>query len=179
MIPYHVVHRYNRALFQLAEERKETDKIEKDFSHFIKLLAANPTVMHLMLNSIVSQSEKTTFLDKTLSGNITPTFLHFLKVLVRKQRFSHISDIQKEYHRLYEKKQGVQEVSVISAVSIKKILEEKIYSVLKKITRSEVRLIKKVDPSMIGGLVIRFNGTEIDASYRDQFRILRQRLMAS
>ena len=178
MIDQRAVSRYANALFQFAKAKKELEKIDKYFLEIRNLVSRHPEISHLLLNSTISRTEKEDFLDKIVPSKISRTLLHFLKVLIKKRRFQELLPIQEEFHRLFEKSQGVQEVTAISTTPLSASNERKLCSVLKKKLRSEIRLIPKTDPKLIGGLILRFDGTEINASFRDRLHEIRQKLMS-
>lgn len=176
--------RYARSLFLLAEERQELDAVQKDFRRICELTGRHPEIMHLLLNSTLSIAEKEDFMEKVFAQREGPTsrpltglLLNFLKVLIKKGRFRELVSIQNEFQRLVEKKRGLQKVEVWSAVPLTGAGEEKLKDVLKKRLRAEVELTLHTDPAVIGGLILRFDGREIDGSYRSQLMELKQRLM--
>ena len=178
MMDLNVARRYSRALLEFAGKSVDLDALEKNFIHLITLLDQHPEITHLVLNSTISQAEKEDFVDKVFASDITRVLIQFIKVLIKKRRFQEVRLIQEEFHKLYEKKRGLQEVRVITASPLSQSSEKKLSAVLKTKLRSEIRLIPETDPSILGGLILRFNGTEIDASYKNRLAELRQKLMA-
>ena len=169
--------RYARALFGLAKERNEIQKIEKDFTQLAALLKKHPEITRLVINSTISQTEKEDFLDKILPPEFSKTLVQFAKVLVHKRRFAQIAFIQEAFHRFYEEKQGIQEVRVLTPIPLSSLAEEKLIRALKKKLNSDVYLIPETDPGLVGGMILRFGGMEIDASYKNRLLELRQKLM--
>jgi F-type H+-transporting ATPase subunit delta len=172
------VERYTRALFDLAQKRRELEKIEKDLERADAIVRQYPEISSLLLNSTIAVSEKEDFMNKIFPSDISPLVIQFLKVLVKKHRFQDLSAIQKRFHRAFEQKQNIQEVTAISAVPLSESNREKLRGVLKKTLQSEILLTVKVNADLLGGFVLHFNGTEIDASYRNHLDALRQKLLA-
>ena len=178
MMDLRAVHRYTRALFELAEKQKTLDRIESQF-HEIKLLVErHHEIPHLVLNSTISFAEKEDFISKIVPSETSPLLLNFIKVLIKKKRFNELAAMQKEFHKLYEKKKGVREVEAVTAIALSQANEQKLITVLKKKLGSEIRLMTKVDPEMIGGLILRFDGTEVNSSYHAQLEELRQLVLS-
>ncbi len=169
--------RYARALFNLAESQKELEAVEKDFFKVRQLVNQYPEISHLVLNSTISQAEKEDFLEKVLPADLSKLVLNFLKVLIKKRRFNELAWIQKEFHRLYEKKAGMQEVKVVTAVPLTKSNQDKLIQTLKKKLQCDVRLVTETQPEILGGMTITFDGTQIDASYKTRLEALKQKLM--
>ena len=171
--------RYARALFGLAGEKGLLDRIEKDFKTAAALTGKHPEIAHLVLNSTISIAEKEDFIDKIFGTDVTPLFIQFIKVLIKKKRFAEFLLIHEEFHALYEKKMGIQEVRIITAVPLSETLEKKLTETLKKRFRAEIRLLAEVQPEIIGGIILRFDSSEINASFRRHLTELEQKLTAS
>ena len=181
MIDHKAGIRYARALFGLAAEGRELDEIEREFIRVRGLVEHHPEITHLVLNSTISAGEKEDFIEKVLSEKgrrFSPLLLNFLKVLIKKRRFKELVVVQEEFHRLYERKKGIREVRAITAVPLSRVNEDKLRAVLKKRLQSEIRLVTETDPDILGGLILRFDDGEIDASFRSRLAELKQKLMA-
>lgn len=172
------VSRYSRALFNLADERRQLDAVEKDLAQARKLVGQYPEISHLVLNSTISRAEKEDFIEKVMPADLSRLVIDFVKVLVKKRRFQELSFIQEAFHRLYEKKRGIQEVKVVSAIPLTGAVQDKLVQALKRKFQCEVRLLPETDPGILGGFILRFDGTEINGSYKNRLEELRQRLMA-
>lgn len=171
--------RYARALFGLAGEKGLLDRIEKDFKTAVVLIGKHPEISHLVLNTTISIVEKEDFLDKIFGADVTTLFIQFIKVLIKKKRFAEFLLIREDFHAFYEKKMGIQEVQVITAVPLSGTLEKKLTETLTKKFRAEIRLLAEVKPDIIGGIILRFNSLEINASFRRHLTELEQKLTAS
>ncbi len=175
--------RYAQALYNLAQERGELERVDIDFKRIRDLVDRHPEITHLALNSTIAQAEKEDFIEKIFSESMDPVFrpavllLQFLKVLVKKRRFQQLADIQEEFHRSVERQQGIREVRAVSATALSAGTRERIKNVLKEKLKSEIRLVTETEPEMNGGLILRFEGSEIDASVRSRLAELRQKLM--
>ncbi len=177
MIDLRAVRRYSRALFELARKKSVLEKTDPALLRACELTEKHPEIGHLILNSTISLAEKEDFLEKILGPETEPLVTEFLKVLVRKKRFRELPAIQEEFHKTFEKHQGIQEVLVISAREFPEAYEEKLKAILKRKTGFEIRLQKKTDPGLIGGFILRFDGSEINASFRARLEAIRQSLM--
>lgn len=178
MMDLRAFYRYSRALYELAEQQKMLDQIDDQLEAARKLTETHPEISHLLSNSTIALGEKEDFLTKVLPAGTNLLLINFLKVLVKKKRFLELSLIQKEFHRLYEKKKRVEEVIVISAAELSRENAAKLESVLEKKLGSDIRLVNKTNPNMLGGIVIQFAGHEINASFRSRLETLHQNLTA-
>ena len=178
MMDLRAVHRYTKALFELAEQAGQLDKIDDQLVALSRLVVTHPEINHLVSNSTISRAEKEDFIGKVVPEDTLPLLINFLKVLIHKKRFLELSLIQTEFHRLYERNRRVEEVTVISAVPLSDETTAKLEKVLKQKLHLDINLVMKTDPKMIGGLILRFGGNEINASYRARLDNLHQLLSA-
>jgi len=178
MIDHRAVSRYTLALFALAEERKLTGAVDKELLLVREILDKYPEVTQLVRNSTVAFDEKADFLEKIFPSSLSLLTRNFLKVLVKKKRFGETGAIQEAFHRFYEKTQGLKEIIAITRSPLSADVEIRLRQVLEKKLNAKIRLISETDPGMIGGLVLRLSGTEINASFKERLFQIRQSLMA-
>ena len=178
MIDLRAAHRYARALFELAEKNNLLDRIDDQLLAVRELVKKYPEVSHLISNSTIPVAEKEDFIGKIVPDDTLPLLVNFLKVLIKKKRFGELTFIQQAFHRLYEKKRRIEEVEVVSAVPLSDSNAAKLGKLLEKKFSSAIRLTAKTDPEMIGGLILRFSGNEINASFKSRLEALRQMLTA-
>lgn len=169
--------RYARALFGLVDEAGTLEKADYGFAQIIELIRKHPEIKHLVSNSTISRAEKEDFIHKIFPADTEKILVNFIKVLVKKGRFSQVESIQKEFHKLFETKKGIKEVEVITAIELSDEVQQKLRSALNKKLNAEIRLQLSVDKDLIGGMQIRYDGTEIDTSYKNRLAELRQILL--
>ncbi|MFA6600508.1 MAG: ATP synthase F1 subunit delta [Candidatus Omnitrophota bacterium] len=170
-------HRYAHALFALALRKDRLDAVEEDFSALMRVLADQREAGRIMASPVVPFSGKERLADGIAGGRGT-LLADFLKVLVLAKRFSELSGIRKEYHRLFEKHKGIREVEAITAVKISEVNRTRLDAALRKKLRAQIHLICRTNPRIVGGLVLRFDGQEIDSSYQTYLAGIRQQLTA-
>lgn len=177
MIDLEVSRRYARALIELAEQSGDIQRIDKDFLKVRALLAKHPEITHLVGNSSISRVEKEDFIDKIFGDEISRPLINFIKVLIHKKRFSQMISIQEEFHRLCEKSRGIREFAVLTPYSLSTENTGRLKKMLANKFKSEIRLIAEIQENMLGGMILRFDGKEINMSYRDRLEDIRRRLM--
>lgn len=168
--------RYATALFGLADRAGRTDAFEAELLRVRKVLEDQPALRGLMINPTLRLDDKERILD-TKATRLSREVRDFLKVLIRKRRFVLFPEIQQAFHRLYEIKKGLQEVRILSAVPLRAGTQERLAAVFRKKLRSEIRLTAEVQRGLLGGLIARFEGKEIDLSCRSRLNALTQILM--
>ena len=169
--------RYARALFELAMKENKLPEAEALLTEIAKVAKKHPEVMAIIQNPTLRQSEKSSFVEKIIPADSPALLKDFFKVLIEKKRFTILGDIQKEFHRLFEKKAGILEVEVLSAVPFSTALRDKLKKMLAAKLRSEIRIIPKTDASLLGGFLLRFGGKEIDCSFKNRIHEIEQQLI--
>ena len=171
--------RYTRALFELAEKKGCLPETDASLHALTKVLEAQPKILLLMENPTLTESEKCTLALKLLGDNPSGLLERFFRVLIDKKRFGLLPEIQKTFHESFEKKQGVQEVEMVSAIPFSAGILEKFKAALAKKLRLEIRLIPKIDGDILGGFILRFAGKEIDCSFKNRLHEIQQKLFAN
>ena len=177
MKDYRAALRYARALFGLADEKSLLEQIEKELGEAADLVSRYPETSHLLANATVSREEKEDFIEKILPAGFSNLLIHFFKVLVRKKRFRDLALVREAFHHLYEEKKGIQKVRVESPIPFDAELEKRLTQALEKKLKRTVYLETTVNPKLLGGLVLDFEGTQLDGSYRTFLHELKQRLL--
>ena len=163
--------RYSRALFEVASETKEIDKVESDVRNFqslfnssseIKNFIQNPTQSKNIQNSVIHLiAEKLSF-----SKNLKNFFL----LLIEKRRIFFVKKISESFLRLCSKKRGEIKASLISSKELSPTELDGISKDLYKSMRSIIKLDYKVDKDLIGGLKLQLGSFMIDTSIKNKLK---------
>jgi F-type H+-transporting ATPase subunit delta len=173
----HVSVRYARALFELARQSGELASTDQWLTHFSEETKRYPKMSSLMQNPIIATDEKNAFLEKLFPAGTPALLKNFLKVLVEKRRFLLFPEIRDTFHAMFERQQGILEVELLSATPFSEKLQEKLKQVLGLKLRSEIRIVPRTEPSLLGGFLLRFAGKEIDCSFKNRFYEIEQQLL--
>lgn len=174
-----VATRYSRALFELGEKEQKLAEIDQTLHWVATFLADHPQVFLLVSNPTLSEEEKSHLAQSILSDTAPELLRRFFKVLIEKKRFCLLPEIQKIFHKCFEQKQGIQEVEIASVIGFSPVFLEKLRDILRKKLRSEIRLIPKTEPDLLGGFVLRFDGKEVDCSFKNRIEEIQQKFLHS
>ncbi len=185
-----VAKRYTRALFELASKSGDLAAIEDILKSLKDLTVSHPKFLRLIANPTLTEDEKYRLVRNLLPQNAPDLLDRFVKVLLAKKRFALLPDIQTLFHANFEKSLGIQEVEMISAAPLSSVFLGKLKALLtrklrassfaeKPETRAEIRLIPKINQSILGGFILRFNEKEIDCSFETRIHEIRQQLFGS
>src|SRR5437764_2803911 len=166
---------YARSLFEVAMDQNQLDEIHEQLDEFADVLSENRQLQLFFFSPYFSSDEKKDGVAKVIDGG-NEYFVRFLELLAEKHRLPVLFRIRRELDSLWAKEQRLLEVSVTSAVELD---EETVKGIGKKIeeqTGHKVELAARVDPDVIGGLVIRVGNMVLDASVRNRLERLRRQV---
>ena len=166
--------RYANAVFELAQEAKQVDAVAADFASLKAMIAASPDLARLVKSPVFSGDEKSramkALLAKMGAASLTS---QFILTLVAKRRLFALSDIIAAYDRLTARLKGEVSADVISARPLSDSETAELKTVLKNKLGREPRLHTSVDPTLLGGLVVKLGSRMIDSSIRTKLSGLR------
>jgi F-type H+-transporting ATPase subunit delta len=169
-----IAQRYAKALLRAALRVGVADEVFKDAESLLALLSENPYFRNFLLSPQVATEDKHALLDKSLAGRASKLLVELLHILVDKKRIIFVADIAEAYRYFYEKHKGIIEVRAITAVPLEEPLREKLLHALERQTRKTIRLTHSVDPSILGGMIVKLEDKVIDGSVRYQLDQLKR-----
>lgn len=155
---------YAKSLFELSSNINET---LDEFQAFNELLSVYGFFDMLKAPNI-GKTEKKALLEKALV-DFSKTFLHFLYVLIDNNRINEIKDIYNEFFKMVCKKNNIEIVDLYLAKEINDSAETEITIKIEKTLNKKIVIKKHIDPAIIGGIRIEFDGKVIDDSVINQF----------
>jgi len=167
--------RYSQAVFELARDRNEIEKWQKDLQK-ISFLAKIPEFVAVMENPQFSFEKKSRLLQGQLQG-VSKMANSLAFILTEQGKFSLISAIDEEFQQLLYGFRNIAQAEVTTAVPLDDDEKSKLAERLGKITGKKVILTTKVDPEIIGGMIARVGGKIIDGSTSSQLRALKSELV--
>lgn len=168
---------YGKALFEAATDVNKVDLILEELDAITEIFKQEPEFFEFFTTPVISGPEKKKVIEKILNGRICNETYNFLMVLIDKRRTASFDRIVKAYRKLVDQSLGLSVGTIISAEPLTDgqvtSFEEKTGNLLKK----NVKLVNKVEPSILGGVKIFIEGKVIDASIRKQLKDLESRIM--
>ncbi len=167
--------RYATALFELALENKSVDKVKKDLEQFDELVEDNPDLRRLVRSPVFGADEQLKALGAILDkAGIKGTAANFLRVITTNRRLFAVRDMIRGYRALVARHKG----EVTAQITVANKLTEKnldaLKSALKSVTGSKtVDLDVKVEPAIIGGIVVKLGSRMIDSSLRTKLNAIK------
>jgi len=166
--------RYATALFELALEEHATDAVRADLDRFDALLNESPDLLRVVRSPVFSADEQlkslTAVLDK---AGITGIAANFLKVLTANRRLFAARDVIRGYRQLVARHKGEVTAEVTLAERPKDVHLAAIKNALKAVTQQDVQVNVKIDPSIIGGLIVKLGSRMVDSSLRTKLNSIK------
>jgi len=166
--------RYATALFELARDEKAIDAVKADLDAFAAMLADSDGLKRLVRSPVFSAGAQSKALAAVLdTAGISGISANFLKVLTANRRLFAVGDVIRAFNALVAKFKGeaTADVTVAETLSDKNLDALKV--ALKAVTGKDVALNVKVDPSIIGGLVLKLGSRMIDSSLRTKLNSIK------
>lgn len=169
---------YGDALFDLAIENNELDEVAKEIQVLKDTLAANTELLQFLNHPKISNEDKIKSIEEIFKGKFSDTTVGFLVVVVTKNRYNELDAIMAYFLEVVREYRKIGKASVTSAFELTKEQKQKIEKKLLDSTEYVEFLIDyKVDPSIVGGLIIRVGDRVVDSSIKSKIESMRKDLM--
>lgn len=166
--------RYANALFELALEEKKLDAVNADLDRFDALIGGSPDLERLVRSPVFSADEQgkalAAILNKAGIGGITANFLN---VIAGNRRLFAVRDMIKNFRKLLAQHKGEVTAEVTAAEKLSDTQLGALKAALKSVTGKDVDLNVRVDPAVIGGLVVKLGSRMVDSSLRTKLNAIK------
>ena len=167
--------RYAKAMYDIANEENSINEVYKDMNFINELNSDSLDFKNLLSNSQINfQDKKKLILSLIKQSNALTEKL--IDLLIHNKRVKIIGDIASSFIQLYNKNNNIKEATIITASPINNDLESKILSMINIKDAKSVNLTNVVNPNIIGGFIIRFDGKEYNASVKQNLNNLKTEL---
>ncbi len=166
---------YARALFQSAIEHDELDQIQEQLALWADALAENKNLQTFFFSPRFSSAEKKDAVRRIIEGG-NDRFLNFLELLAERHRLPATFRIRRSFDELWREEHKMLTVEVTSAIELDEGLVSSIGDRIEERTGRKIDLTSKVDPDIIGGIVLRVGNKILDASVQGRLQRLRRQL---
>jgi F-type H+-transporting ATPase subunit delta len=176
MIEGSLARRYTKALFQLARETSHEEQVGREVEQFYAAYSSSE-LQGVLTNPAFAISSRKRILIQVASGQgLSQLFIHFLSLLLERDRLIHLAGIVSCYRRLLNEAKGRVEAKVVSASPLEPEHVKRLREALSAISGKEVVLHQETDPALIGGLLVELEGRVYDGSVRSQLEDMKRRV---
>jgi ATP synthase F1 delta subunit len=166
---------YSRSLFEVAQEHDVIDRVHDELGEFVDALDQSRDLQIFFFSPYFSSQEKKEGIEKAISDG-DERFVRFLELLAERHRMPAIFRIRREYDRMWAEENKLLQVSVTSAVKLDQQIVEDIGKRIEDQTGKRIELSSRVDPEILGGLVLQVGNMVMDASIRSRLEQLRKQV---
>lgn len=157
---------YAEALLELAIERGETERVREEVFYLASLPRAQGPVRAFFESPRIVGSEKAKALDRALRGRLSDTVVNFVLLVVKKGRTIFLRDILEQFLVLHDRRIGLIHAVAATAVPLSTVSSDALRQALEAKLKRRVEIHNKVDPEVLGGLVVRYEGMVADGSLK-------------
>jgi F-type H+-transporting ATPase subunit delta len=168
---------YAQALMAVARNTNQTEVLGEQIRSLLTLLEESPDLREFVANPILDPEDKKAVLRQVLGEESNPYLANFLMLLVDKRRILLLENILEQFLTLWRE---LTQTALAEVTSAKELTEEQRQQVIERVKgftdATSVEIKCKVDPNLIGGVIIKVGSQVVDASIRGQLRQISQRL---
>jgi F-type H+-transporting ATPase subunit delta len=166
--------RYATALFELARDERSIDAVKADLDSFDGLLAESPDLQRLVRSPVFSAEQQGKALAAVLArAGIGGLAAKFLQVLAANRRLFAVDAVTRDFRALVAQHKG----EVTATVTLAERPDERqlaaVREALRTVTGKDVQVDVKIEPSIIGGLIVKLGSRMVDSSLRTKLRSIK------
>jgi F-type H+-transporting ATPase subunit delta len=169
-----VAERYAGSLYELAADAGSVAEVERNLGSFEALLNDSPDLARLIRSPVFSAEEQAkaiaAVLDKAGIAGLTG---NFLRVVARNRRLFAVPAMIKAFRRIAAEARGETSAEVTSAHALSPAQEDELKAALRKVAGKDVGITVTVDPSLLGGLIVKMGSRQIDTSLKTKLSSLK------
>jgi F-type H+-transporting ATPase subunit delta len=164
---------YARSLFEVAKEEDDLDRVHEELDEFADAMSENQDLQVFFFSPYFSSQEKKDGLHK-LVEDADENLVRFLELLAERHRMPVLFRIRRTFDDMWRHENKRLPVTVTSAVELDKDMIKGIGKKIEEQTGQQIELSSKVDPDVLGGLVLQVGNQVLDASVRNRLEKLRK-----
>lgn len=167
---------YAESLLDLAERAGEAERVGEEIAGLAQATERDPHFATFTVSPTIDLEERSASLERMFRGRLADLLVNALEVMNRKGRLALLPQVARLYEQLYNVRHGRVEVVVTSAVALGDEQRQRLVAALARYTGRTPILVERVDPELLGGLVVRIGDRKIDDSVRRDIEELREAL---
>ena len=167
---------YGQALYALAKEEKLEKQILQELDVLQQAFAQEPAFLQLLSAPSLSKAERCVILDESFRDKVHLYLLNFLKILTERGYAKCFSDCCKAYRQMYNEDNGILPVEAVTAVALTQEQFIRLQEKLEKLTGKTVELTNRVDPAVLGGVRLDYDGKRVDGTVSSRLDTIRDLL---
>lgn len=167
---------YGGALYALAKDERVDERILQELTVLQESFQSEPDFLKLLSSPNLAKAERCQVLDQSFRGKLHPYVLNFLKILTEKGYVRHFTGCCEAYTLQYNEDHGILPVTAVTAVPLTEAQAEKLKQKLGNLTGKQITLRSRIDPAVLGGIRLDYDGQRLDDTVSHRMDALRELL---
>ena len=167
---------YGESLYELAKEENLTKLIGDQLAVLQQAFRQEPDFIRLLSSPNLTKAERCRIVDSSFRGRLQPYLLNFLKILTEKGYMRHFSDCCSAYRDHYNKDHNILPVTATTPQPLNRDQVQRLTEKLSSLTGKTVQLHNQLDPSVIGGVRLDYDGKRLDDTVANRMDAIRNLL---
>jgi F-type H+-transporting ATPase subunit delta len=174
------VSHYARALADVVmQARFDVAAIDRQLNDFISAWDSSAQLREVFENPAVPEAQKVAILDKmNLKLGMVQQLRNFIAILIRNDRIAHLHEVADAYRTEVQERQGIRQAEIVTARDLSEQERNLLLAGVGQLAGAKIQATFKLDPSILGGTVVRIGSTVYDGSVKGRLERLREELMA-
>ena len=168
---------YAAGLYVLGQEEQITDELMQELSVLEETVGKDEAYISLLSTPALSKEERCALLDQAFRDKVHIYVLNFMKILTEKGYIRHFSGCCRAFRQQYNDDRGILSVRVVSAAVLTGPQKQRLKETLEKRTGKTVELQFSIDPHVLGGVRLDYDGVRIDGTVRSRLDEVRKLLI--
>lgn len=161
-----VAKRYAKALFEVAKERDQLEKVGQELKEVLQLLEGEPQLARFLYHPVIPKKAKKAFFEEALAERLSEALYRLIQLMIDKDRLVELADVSRYYAQEVNRERGVLEAEITTATALDEAKREGLKKVLAEKTGKAIDLRYAVNPSLLGGITIKIGDLIMDGSIR-------------
>ena len=171
-----VASNYGQALFDLVIEEQLDARVLQELSALQEAFAREPAFITLLSAPNLPKQERCQILEASFRDKVHVYVLNFLKLLTEKGYMRYFADCCRVYRQLYNRQHGILPVQVVTAAPMQQSQMNRLTQKLSNITGKKIELSCRIDPSVLGGVRLDYDGKQVDGTVQGRLDSVRDLL---
>jgi F-type H+-transporting ATPase subunit delta len=174
------VSHYARALADVVQQVKlDSASVDRQLNDFLAAWDSSPALREVFENPAIAVTQKLAVLDKINAKlGMAPQVRNFIAVLVKNDRIAHVHEVVAGYRAELQERQGIRQAEIVTARELGEQERNSLLASIGQLAGARIQPTFKLDPSILGGTVVRIGSTVYDGSVKGRLERLREELIA-
>ena len=166
--------RYAKALLNLAKDNNADAEVNDNLKLVVETIKESDDLDAMLKSPVIKASDKKNVLNAIFGDKVNTFTKGLFNILADNKRIAILESVAKQYSVIFDYHKSIQTAQVTTAVAITKELEQKIQDKIVALTGNSASIENIIDPSILGGFILRVGDIQYDASISNQFKELKK-----